>query len=150
MHRITRRSVLILVVIGALVAGGAAYTNSITGAGTSNNTAGYKDVTVTGAVLTDATYGLSADGSQIDTVKFVFAGDLTNDNLEYLIDTSAAPQNGTGHALAACISPDVTAGVIQASAVSGTGPFVTTVTCTPAAPLTTSTATDLDIAVTNS
>jgi hypothetical protein len=146
MHRITRRSVLVLVVLGALVAGGAAYTNTISGAGTTNNTAGYKDVTVAGASLTDAKYGLSADGSQIDTVSFTFANDLTNDKLQYVVDTAPAPGDGTGTALETCVGPNVTAGVIGAAAVTG---GVTTVTCTLGTPASTETATDLNVVVTN-
>lgn len=147
MHRISRRAVAVLVVVGALAAGGAAYTNTITGAGTTNNTAGYKDVSVSGAVLTDASYGLSADGSQIDSVKFVFAQDLTNDKLQYIVDTAPAVGGGSGTALENCAGDaNVTAGVIGAGAVSG---GVTTVTCTLATPATTSTATDLDVVVTN-
>ena len=147
MHRKTRRITLALVIIGALAAGGAAYTNTITGAGTTNNTAGYKDVQVSGAVLTDATYGLSADGSQIDSVTFKFAQDLTNDKLQYVVDTAPAPGGGSGTALENCAGDaNVTAGVIGSGAVSGGN---TTVTCTLATPATTSTATDLDVVVTN-
>lgn len=147
MHRITRKMVVALVVVGALVAGGAAYTNTITGAGTTNNTAGYKDVAVSGAVLTDAKYTLSADGSLINSVTFTFAQDLTNDKLQYVVDTAAAPGGGTGTALENCAGDaNVTAGVIAAGAVSGGN---TTVTCTLATPAATQTATHLDVVVTN-
>jgi hypothetical protein len=147
MHRITRRSMLVLVVIGALVAGGAAYTNTLTGAGTTNNTAGYKDVTVAGASLTDAKYGLSADGSLIDTVSFTFANDLTNDKLQYVVDnTGPAPGDGTGSAMENCAGPNVTAGVIGAAAVTS---GVTTVTCTLGTPASTEGTSDLNVVVTN-
>jgi hypothetical protein len=147
MHRKTRRFALAVVVIGALVAGGAAYTNSITGAGTTNNTAGYADVTVSGATLVDASYGLSADGSEINTVTFTFSGNLSNDNLEFLLDTAPAPGGGNGNALAACTGTNVTSGVIQSGAYnSGTGKTV--VTCTGLT-VATGGATDLDVAVTN-
>jgi hypothetical protein len=148
MHRITRRSVLVLVVIGALVAGGAAYTSTISGAGTSNNTAGYKDVTVSGASLTDAKYGLSADGSLIDTVTFTFANNLTNDRLQYIVDTAPAPGGGTGTALEDCAGDSnvTSGGIIGSGAVSG---GVTTVTCTLATPAATETASDLNVVVTN-
>jgi hypothetical protein len=148
MHRITRRSVLVLVVIGALVAGGAAYTVTIDGAGTTNNTAGYHDITVSGAHLTDAQYGLSADGSLIDTVKFTFVGDLTNDKLQYIVDTAPAVGGGNGTALELCVGDtNVALGVIAAGAYNGS--TSTTVTCTLATPVATETASDLDVAVTN-
>jgi hypothetical protein len=146
MHRITRRSVLVLVVLGALVAGGAAYTNTLTGAGTTNNTAGYKDVTVQGASLTDAKYTLTADGSQITAVTFTFANVLTNDKLQYVVDTGPAVGGGLGTALEDCVGTNVTAGVIQAAAVTS---GVTTVTCTLGTPAATETATDLNVVVTN-
>lgn len=147
MHRFKRRSVLALVVIGALVAGGAAYTNSITAP--TNNTAGYVGAQVSGATLTDATYGLSADGSQINSVTFKFSGDLSNDKLEFLLDNSAPPGGGAGNALAACTGdPNVTAGVIQSAAYTSGTPGSTTVTCTGLT-VPTGTATYLDVAVTN-
>lgn len=153
MHRFTRRSVLVLVVIGALVAGGAAYTNTISGAGTTNNTAGYHDITVHGATLTDATYGLSADGQLINTVTFAFQGDLVGDKLQYLVDTAPAPTGGslgTGNALENCVdaSNAPSGGVITAGNTGGAGGS-TTVTCTLGTPAPTETATDLDVVVTN-
>jgi len=140
--------VAVLVVVGALAAGGAAYTNTISGTGTSNNTAGYKDITVAGASLTDAKYGLSTDGSLIDTVTFTFANVLTNDRLQYIVDTGPAPGGGTGTALEDCAGDTnvTTGGIIGSGAVSGGS---TTVTCTLTTPVATETATDLDVVVTN-
>ncbi|MGA9859994.1 MAG: hypothetical protein WBQ18_19165 [Solirubrobacteraceae bacterium] len=148
MHRLTRRSVLVLIVIGALVAGGAAYTNTISGAGTTNNTAGYHDITVHGASLTDAKYGLSTDGSLIDTVTFTFANDLTNDRLQYIVDTAPAAGGGSGTPLEDCNGDSnvTTGGIIGSGAVSS---GVTSVVCTLATPVSTETATDLDVVVTN-
>ena len=54
MHRIRRKAVLALVVVGALAAGGAAYTNSLT-----VDTApvvGYTNTTVAGGELVDQSY----------------------------------------------------------------------------------------------
>jgi hypothetical protein len=143
MHRISRRMVAVLVVVGALAAGGAAYTNSITA--TANNTAGYADQSVQGASLTDAVYGLSADGSQIKSVTFTFANDLTNDKLQFLLDSGSQP---SGNPLADCVdSSDVAlvGGVIDASLVSS---GVTTVTCDGLS-VPTGTPTHLVVAVTN-
>jgi len=143
MHRISRRMVAVLVVVGALAAGGAAYTNSITA--TANNTAGYADQSVQGASLTDAVYGLSADGSQIKSVTFTFANDLTNDKLQFLLDSGSQP---SGNALADCVDSADSAlvgGVIDASLVSG---GVTTVTCDGLS-VPTGTPTHLVVAVTN-
>lgn len=140
MHRISRRLIGVLVVIGALAAGGAAYTNSITGAGTdaTANAAGYADVTVNGASLTDAKYGFSNDGSQINSVTFTFANDLTGKQLQFAVGASDT-------AVANCVSTGMTAGVIPAADVSGS---VTTVTCTGLTVNTTD-ATDLGILVSN-
>jgi hypothetical protein len=58
-------------VIGALAAGGAAFTasNPIS----SENTAGYGSVAVTGATVTDVHHTLSADGQSITQVDLSFA-----------------------------------------------------------------------------
>lgn len=80
MHRISRKMVLALVVVGALVAGGAAYTNSITGNGTTTNTAGYDGISVSGAVLNDASYQFNNDGSQITGVTLTFQGNTLSTN----------------------------------------------------------------------
>ena len=145
MHRISRRLVLVLVVVGALAAGGAAYTNSISA--TANNTAGYADQSVQGASLTDAVYGLSGDGSEINSVTFTFANDLTNDKLQFLLDTGTAG-TPTGDALANCSSTadsSLVNGVIDASLVSGGN---TTVTC-DGLTVPTGTPTHLVVVVTN-
>jgi hypothetical protein len=139
---------LVLVVIGALVAGGAAYTSTISGAGTTNNTAGYKDVTVQGASLTDAKYTLTADGSEITAVQFTFANDLTNDRLQYIVDTAPAVGGGAGTALEDCAGDANVAagGIIGAAAVTSGN---TTVTCTLTTAVSTENSTDLDVVVTN-
>jgi hypothetical protein len=77
MHRISRRMVVILVAVGALAAGGAAYTNSIDTTAVPTTTAGYGQVSVAGATLNDVNYQFNADGSIINGVTLSFTGDLS-------------------------------------------------------------------------
>jgi hypothetical protein len=142
MHRIRRKSLLALVVIGALVAGGAAYTNSITGSGTTagNNAAGYADVSVTGATLADAVYTFNGSGDTITGVTFTFTGDESGKQLQFGLGTSANP------AIADCVSTGMTNGVIPAADYDGSANTV--VDCTGLS-VTTGTATDLGVLVSN-
>jgi hypothetical protein len=145
MHRFSRKLVLAVVVIGALVAGGAAYTNAIDGNGTTSNTAGFADVQVQGASLTDAVYGFTTDGSGVNSVTLTFNNALAGDKLQLGL-------GGTGVTIAPCTSTaavDTDAnGVIQSAAeTSGAAP--TTVECDFSSPVTTSTATDLKVLVSN-
>jgi hypothetical protein len=82
MQRKTRRIVAAVAVIALLAAGGAAFTASITGAGTTNNTAAYDGITVNGAVLSDAVYSFDGTGANITGVTFTFTGDLTGDEVK--------------------------------------------------------------------
>ena len=75
MHRISRRMVAVVVVIGAIAAGGAAFTASNT---VSDSVAGYGTSNITGATATDVHYTLSADGTDINTVLITFTGDLSS------------------------------------------------------------------------
>ena len=86
MHRISRRMVAVLVVIGAIAAGGAAFTASNT---VPNTTAGYGTSTITGATATDIAYTLNADGTQISGATITFTGDLSNDTVKAGFETSA-------------------------------------------------------------
>jgi hypothetical protein len=131
MHRIRGRVVLALVIVGALAAGGAAYTNSITGTGTTNNTAGYAGVTVNGAVLADAVYGFDGTGANITGVTLTFTGALTGDDVK-------AGFNGQA-ALTDC-------GTVAAGNVSGGN---TTMTCSFSPNVATSGATQLNVLVSN-
>jgi hypothetical protein len=85
MHRISRRMVAVLVVIGAIAAGGAAFTASNTVPAT---TAGYGTSTITGATATDIAYGLNSDGTQITSATITFTGDLSNDTVKAGFETS--------------------------------------------------------------
>ena len=105
MHRIPRRMVAVLVVIGAIAAGGAAFTASNTVPPT---TAGYGTSTITGATATDIAYTLNADGTQITDATITFTGDLSNDTVKAGFETSnlttcSAPvYNGTTSSTSTC------------------------------------------------
>jgi hypothetical protein len=70
MQRRTKRIVGAIALIAALAAGGAAFTASNT---LSTSVAGYGNVTVTGATITDISNVLNTDGQNIDTVNLTFA-----------------------------------------------------------------------------
>jgi hypothetical protein len=137
---------LVLVVIGALVAGGAAYTNSIGDSSAVPNTAGYNDIHVNGATLNDAQYLFSSDGSDVTGVTFTFAEDLTGQRLAFAI--GAAGSNTVANCTEATPTDiSTTGGIIQASAATPTtGP--TTVEC-DVVPILTTSATHLEVLVTN-
>ncbi len=86
MHRISRRMVAVVVVIGAIAAGGAAFTASNT---VHDSVAGYGTSNITGATASDVHYTLSADGTQINTVLLTFTGDLSNDTVQAGFGTDA-------------------------------------------------------------
>jgi hypothetical protein len=67
----TKKIVLAVAVIGAIAAGGVAFTAANTLPATT--TAGYKSMTVSGAVVTAINYTLSADGTDITDVKLTFS-----------------------------------------------------------------------------
>ena len=79
MHRISRRMVAVVVVIGAIAAGGAAFTASNT---VSASVAGYGTSNITGATATDVHYTLNGDGTQITTALITFTGDLHSDTVQ--------------------------------------------------------------------
>jgi hypothetical protein len=85
MQRRTRRIVLGVALIAALVAGGAAFTATAT---LPNTTAGYGTSTITGATATDIKYNLSADGTQINSVDLTFSGDISADNVSAGFDSN--------------------------------------------------------------
>jgi hypothetical protein len=73
----TTRIVAAIAVIGAVAAGGAAFTASNT---VPSSVAGYGSASVTGGTVTSLTYGLSTDGSDIDTATVVWTGDTSADS----------------------------------------------------------------------
>lgn len=130
MQRNTKRIIAAVAVIALLAAGGAAFTNSITGAGTSNNTAAYDGITVQGATLADAVYSFDTTGANINGVTFTFTGDLTGDEVKASFGASA---------LTDC-------GAVSAGDVSGGN---TTISCTFSPIVSTSTADTLNVLVSN-
>ncbi|HEY1712497.1 MAG TPA: hypothetical protein VGG07_06320 [Solirubrobacteraceae bacterium] len=104
MHRISRRMVAVLVVIGAIAAGGAAFTAANT---LPPSTAGYGSSTVSGATATDIVYGLSTDGTQINSATITFTGDLSNDTVKAGFETTdlstcTAPVFASGSSTSTC------------------------------------------------
>jgi hypothetical protein len=81
----TKKIVLAVAVIGAIAAGGVAFTAANTLPTTT--TAGYKSMTVSGAVVTAINYTLSADGTDITAVKLTFSSpaDLTDPAMQVKI-----------------------------------------------------------------
>jgi hypothetical protein len=74
MQRKTRRIIAAVTVIGALAAGGAAFTAANT---VPDTIAGYGTSTISGATATDIAYTLSANGTQINAAAITFSGDQT-------------------------------------------------------------------------
>lgn len=105
MHRISRRMVAVLIVVGAIAAGGAAFTFANT---VPPSTAGYGTSTISGATATDIVYGLSADGTQINSATITFTGDLTHDTVKAGFETnslttcSAPVYDGTTSSTSTC------------------------------------------------
>ncbi|HTU96710.1 MAG TPA: hypothetical protein VMF14_12775 [Solirubrobacteraceae bacterium] len=94
-----------LVVIGAIAAGGAAFTASNT---VPNTTAGYGTSTITGATATDIAYTLSPDGTSITGATITFTGDLSNDTVKAGFETdnlttcSAPVYDGSASSTSTC------------------------------------------------
>lgn len=84
-HRITKRLIAAAVVVGALAAGGAAFTNSNT---LTDSVAGYGTSHITGATATDVVYTLSGDGTQINTVTITWNSDVSADTVEAGFNTN--------------------------------------------------------------
>jgi hypothetical protein len=108
-------SILIaLVVVGALVAGGAAFTASNT---IPDTVMGFGTSHITGATATSLTYTRSADGSTIISATLVFTGDISTRTVEAgfnanALDTCAAGSLAAGDTTVVCTmsTPEPTAG----------------------------------------
>jgi hypothetical protein len=113
----TGRIVAAIAVIGAVAAGGAAFTDS--NAMPTNSVAGFGTTSVSGGTVTSLQYALSGDGYYIDTATIVFQGDVSADTASIgLSDGATVGSDGTTDGtLVACGS---------GSYVSGTG---TTFSC---------------------
>jgi hypothetical protein len=74
----TKKIILAVAVIGAVAAGGVAFTasNSIP-----NSVAGYGTSTVSGADATSVVHTLSADGTHIESTDLVLTGDQSNNTV---------------------------------------------------------------------
>lgn len=114
MHRKTRRAAAAVAVIGALVAGGAAFTAANTF--TTPDVAGSATQAVTGAVISDQHNNLSSDGTEITSVDLTFAATQAghtvragfSDNTAGLV-TCTNTDLGAGLAYN-CLTPNVLAG----------------------------------------
>lgn len=104
--------------VGAVAAGGAAFTESNTLP--SANVAGYGTVTVTGVTATSVTYTLNAVGDTITAVNLTLTGDTTGDTIAFAFNaentvacSDGGTYNGTTHTTYVCTAnhtvSDVTA-----------------------------------------
>jgi hypothetical protein len=97
------RIVAAIAVIGAVAAGGAAFTN---GSDLPTNVAAYDAASVTGATASDLNYTLDSTGANILDANLTFTTDLTGDTVRIGFDgystgalqTCGAPVGGTGAA----------------------------------------------------
>jgi hypothetical protein len=103
-----------LVIVGALAAGGAAFTASNT---IPNTTMGFGTSNITGATATSLTYTRTADGTAITAATLVFTGDISANTVEAGFNTNAlvtcAPGTfAAGDTTVVCTmsSPEPTAG----------------------------------------
>jgi hypothetical protein len=103
-----------LAVIGALAAGGAAFTASNT---IPDTTMGFGTSHITGATATSLTYTRTADGSAITAATLVFTGNLSANTVQAgfnanALDTCAAGTFATGSTTVVCTltTPEPTAG----------------------------------------
>ena len=92
MQRNTRRIIAAVAVIALLAAGGAAFTNQLSGLDGNNANIGFGSETVTGAAATNVNYALSSDGQFVDEVAATLTGDF---HTGYTF--TGAVTDGTGH-----------------------------------------------------
>jgi hypothetical protein len=114
MHRKPRTILLGLVVVGALAAGGAAFTAGNT---IPDTTMGFGTSHITGATATSLTYTRSADGSTITAATLVFTGDISANTVEAgfnatALETCAPGTFAAGSTTVVCTmgTPEPTAG----------------------------------------
>ena len=106
MHRISRRMVAVVVLIGAIAAGGAAFTASNT---IPDTVAGYGTSHITGATANSLHYVISSDGTTITEADLVFQGDVRTDTITAGFNadnlqscTPAGSLDGSGNTPATC------------------------------------------------
>ena len=99
----TKKIVLAVAVIGAIAAGGVAFTAANTLPATT--TAGYKSMTVDNAVVTGINYTLNAEGDEISAVKLTFTSpDITGKQVKIGFNGQATTDCGiTSATVADCV-----------------------------------------------
>lgn len=103
--RRNRRTLAAAVGVGALVlAGAAAFTNSL-GYSNANTTVAYGSENVSGATVTSIQYGLSSDGTTVNSVTFIATGDTHGSSAQVGFTTS-----GGAGAMSACATGTYAAG----------------------------------------
>jgi hypothetical protein len=82
----TKKIVLAVAVIGAVAAGGVAFTDANV---VPDSMAGYKDTTVSGATATAVNYTLNSSGTQITGVAVTFTTDITGKHVRIAFNNGA-------------------------------------------------------------
>jgi hypothetical protein len=96
MKRNKKRIIAAVAVIGALAAGGAAYTQSVDTSTTTGSVAGYGSLHVTGTnSLASVSYTFSNDGSEITAVNLTFGTALTGQDVQVGFDDQVTQSSGT-------------------------------------------------------
>lgn len=85
----SRRTVVALAAVGALLFAATAFTASVTTTGVTE-TAGYGEVSVSGATLESLDFTLDATGENITDAALVFSGDLTGQTVSINFDGATA------------------------------------------------------------
>ncbi len=88
----TKKIILAVAVIGAVAAGGVAFTDANV---VPDSMAGYKDTVVSGATATAVNYTLSADGTNIDDVVVTFSTDITGKHVRIAFNNGALTSDCT-------------------------------------------------------
>jgi hypothetical protein len=96
MQRNTRRIIAAIAVIALLAAGGAAFTNQLSGLDGNNANIGFGSETVTGAAATNVNYALSTDGQFVDEVAVTLTGDYSSGYTFTGSVTDGTGNNGAG------------------------------------------------------
>jgi hypothetical protein len=117
MHRISRRMVAVVVLIGAIAAGGAAFTASNT---IPDTVAGYGTSHITGATAHTLNYQISSDGTTITEADLVFQGDLTGDVVTAGFNTDNLQNCVVGTYDGSTYTPVTCSGFTQATTSAGT------------------------------
>lgn len=117
----TKKIVLAVAVIGAIAAGGVAFTAANT---VPNSVAGYATTTVSGATVTDVQYGLNGVGDTINTVTLTFSSpDITNLHVKIGFNGAATTDctvDSATQATCSGLTEDLAGATALAVAVTGT------------------------------